>query len=199
MTEVVEARLRRALDRPAGPSSDFDLNPGMRVASGSALRPAAVLVAVWVEPEGAAIVLTKRASHLKHHPGQIAFPGGKLDRTDASLEAAALRETREEIGLSPDRVEIIGALPIHETVTGFAVTPFVGLVRGSFDPVPEAGEVEEVFTVPLRHVLDPARFAIERRQWMGVWRRYYAVPYGPYYVWGATARILRGLAERMAP
>jgi len=197
MSDPVEVRLEQALRLPAGPSSDFDLNPGIRPAADKALRPAAVLVPVWLRAEGTALILTKRSSHLKHHPGQIAFPGGKVDATDAGPMAAALREAQEEIGLPPDRVEILGALPVHETVTGFAVTPFVGLVRGAFDPTPEAGEVEEVFSVPLSHVLTPARFAIERRQWMGVWRRYYAVPYGPYYIWGATARILRGLADRV--
>ncbi len=199
MTDPVEARLARALDRPAGPSSDFDLNPGLRATVGQPLRPAAVLVTVWLRPDGPALILTKRSSHLKHHPGQIAFPGGKVDPGDASAEAAALRETREEIGLPSDRVRILGTLPVHETVTGFAITPFVGLIEGPFAPIPEAGEVDEVFTVPLPHVLTPARFAIERRQWLGVWRRYYAVPYGPYYIWGATARILRGLAERVGP
>lgn len=197
MTHPVEARLRDALSRPAGPSSDFDLNPGIRAGSDKPLRPAAVLVPVWLKPDGASLILTKRSSHLKHHPGQIAFPGGKVDPTDAGPRDAALRETREEIGLDPGRVEILGALPSHETVTGFAVTPFLGLIRGAFDPVPEAGEVDEVFTVPLSHVLAPARYAIESRRWMGVWRRYYAVPYGPYYIWGATARILRGLADRV--
>jgi 8-oxo-dGTP pyrophosphatase MutT (NUDIX family) len=199
MTHPVEARLRDALSRPAGPSSDFDLNPGIRPAADKPLRPAAVLVPVWLRPEGAGLILTKRSSHLKHHPGQIAFPGGKVDATDEGPMAAALREAQEEIGLPPDRVEILGALPVHETVTGFAMTPFVGLIRGDFDATPEAGEVEEVFSVPLAHVLTPARFAIERRQWMGVWRRFYAVPYGPYYIWGATARILRGLADRVEP
>jgi 8-oxo-dGTP pyrophosphatase MutT (NUDIX family) len=199
MTDPVEARLRAALARPAGPSSDFDLNPGIRTAADKPLRPAAVLVPFWLQTEGARLILTKRSSRLKHHPGQIAFPGGKVDATDVGPQAAALRESHEEIGLDPARVSILGALPVHETVTGFAVTPFVGLIRGTFDPVPEAGEVEEVFTVPLAHVLTPARFAVERRQWMGVWRRYYAVPYGPYYIWGATARILRGLAERVEP
>ncbi len=198
MTDPVEARLRRALDRPSGPSSDFDLNPAIRPAAGKPLRPAAVLVPVWLRPEGAVLVLTKRASHLKHHPGQIAFPGGKVDASDASPMDAALREAQEEIGLDPSRVQVIGTLPVHETVTGFAMTPFVGLMRGPFTPVPEAGEVEEVFTVPMSHVLTPARFAIKGRVWMGTRRRYYAVPYGPYYIWGATARILRGLAERAA-
>jgi 8-oxo-dGTP pyrophosphatase MutT (NUDIX family) len=197
MTDPVEASLRAALARPAGPSSDFDLNPDIRPPSDKPLRPAAVLVAVWLQPEGARLILTKRSSHLKHHPGQIAFPGGKVDASDAGPEAAALREAREEIGLLPDRVRVLGTLPVHETITGFAVTPVVGVIDGSFTPIPEAGEVEEVFTVPLLHTLTPARFAIERRQWMGVWRRYYAVPYGPYYIWGATARILRGLAERV--
>lgn len=196
MTDT-EAALRAALARPAGPSSDFDLNPGIRPPADKPLRPAAVLVPVWLRSEGAQLILTKRSSHLKHHPGQIALPGGKVDPTDAGPEAAALRETWEEIGLPDTRVEILGALPVHETVTGFAITPFVGLIRGPFMPVPEAGEVDEVFTVPLSHVLTPSRFAVERRRWMGVWRRYYAVPYGPYYIWGATARILRGLADRV--
>jgi 8-oxo-dGTP pyrophosphatase MutT (NUDIX family) len=196
MIHPAEARLRAALARPAGPSSDFDLNPGLGLHPDRSLRPAAVLVPVWLRHGDAELVLTKRSSRLKHHPGQIAFPGGKVDATDAGPEAAALRETQEEIGLEPASVQIIGTLPMHETVTGFAVTPFVGLIRGAFDPVPEAGEVDEVFTVPLAHVLSPSRYAIERRRWLGAWRRYYAVPYGPYYIWGATARILRGLAER---
>jgi 8-oxo-dGTP pyrophosphatase MutT (NUDIX family) len=197
MTDPVETGLRQALSRPAGPSSDFDLNPAVRPAEPKPLRPAAVLVPVWLRPEGAVLILTKRSSHLKHHPGQIAFPGGKVDATDAGPEAAALRESHEEIGLDPARVSLLGALPQHQTVTGFSITPYVGLIRGDFTPVPEAGEVEEVFTVPLSHVLDPVMFSVQRRRWMGEWRRYYAVPYGPHYIWGATARILRGLAERV--
>ncbi|MGL6211748.1 MAG: CoA pyrophosphatase [Paracoccaceae bacterium] len=190
------ARLIAGLDRPARPSSDYDLNPGIVLPEGRKLRPAAVLVAVTPD---ARVILTKRASHLKHHPGQIAFPGGKVDASDAGPEAAALREAREEVGLPPAQVRVLGALPQHETVTGFQVTPFLAVVEGDFTPVPEAGEVEEVFTVPLSHVLTPARFSIERRLWRNEWRRYYAVPYGPYYIWGATARILRGLADRVGP
>ena len=188
-------RLRAALARPGGDSSDFDLNPGLVLPAGRVLRPAAVLVAIWQDR----LILTKRASHLKHHPGQIAFPGGKVDPTDDSAEAAALREAREEIALPPATVELLGRLPAHETVTGFSVTPVLGHIRDAFSPVPEAGEVEEVFTVPLSHVLNPARYVVERRLWRGEWRHYYAVPYGPYYIWGATARILRGLAERVGP
>lgn len=192
------ARLRSALQRLAGESSDFDLNPGIQLPAGRALRPAGVLVPVWARPGGARVILTKRASHLKHHPGQISLPGGKVEPVDASVQAAALREAMEEIALPPRMVEVIGHLPTHETVTGFTMTPVLGVIRADFTPVAEKGEVEEVFTVPLSHVLDLSRYGIERRLWKGQWRRYYVVPYGPYYIWGATARILRGLAERAA-
>ena len=190
--------LSRALARPAGASSDFDLNPGAVLSPDRALRPAGVLIAVRTGPAGAELILTKRSSRLKHHPGQIAFPGGKVDPGDDGPVGAALRESWEEVGLPQDRVTVLGTLPQHETVTGFLVTPVLGVVSGEFTPVPEAGEVAEVFTVPLAHVTNAANFRIERRRWRGEWRRYYAVPYGPYYIWGATARILRGLADRLS-
>ena len=192
------ARLQSALQRPAGESSDFDLNPAIQLPAGRTLRPAGVLVPVWAGPGGARVILTKRASHLKHHPGQISLPGGKVEPEDASVQAAALREAMEEIALPPALVDVLGHLPVHETVTGFTMTPVLGVIRDDFRPVAELGEVEEVFTVPLAHVLDLSRYGVERRLWMGQWRRYYVVPYGPYYIWGATARILRGLAERAA-
>jgi 8-oxo-dGTP pyrophosphatase MutT (NUDIX family) len=191
-------RLLHALSLQAAASSDFDLNPVAVLPPGRLLRPAGVLVVVWERPSGSALILTKRSSRLKHHPGQIAFPGGKVDEGDAGPEAAALREAWEEIGLPPDRVEVLGQLPEHETITGFRITPIVAHLTGEFTPVAEAGEVEEVFSVPLAHVTDPALYRIERRLWRGEWRRYYAVPYGPYYIWGATARMLRGLAERLS-
>jgi len=191
------ARLVAGLGRPAAPSSDFDLNPGFRLPEGRVLRPASVLVAFADGPQGPDLVLTKRASSLRHHPGQIAFPGGKQDAADPSPEAAALREAQEEVGLDPAQVRVLGSLPAHETVTGYWVTPVIGLIEGGFTPAPDPGEVEEVFRVPFTHIADPARFRVERRIWQGQWRAYYTVPFGPYYIWGATARILRGLAERV--
>jgi len=187
-------RLIAALARSGGASSDFDLNPGL-MPKDMVLRAAAVLVGIVPDPTGARVILTKRASHLKHHPGQIAFPGGKQEAGDASLEETALREAQEEIGLPAARVRLLGRLPPHKTVTGFQMTPILAEVA-PFSPAPDAGEVEEVFTVPLSHLLNVENYRVERRQWRGVWRSYYAVPWGPYYIWGATARILRGLAER---
>lgn len=192
-----EADLHLLIEGPAGPSSDYDLNPAIQLDQGRILRPAAVLVPVLPGPQGARVVLTKRASHLKHHPGQVAFPGGKIEPSDGTPEVAALRESHEEIGLEPAQVTLIGRLPAHETVTGFSVTPVLALIHADFIPQPEAGEVDEVFSVPLDHLLNPARYVIERRRWRGEWRRYYTVPWGPYYIWGATARILHGLAERV--
>lgn len=187
-----------ALARPGRPTSDYDLNPGASLPEGRVLCPAGVLVALQPGPRGVDVILTKRSSRLKHHPGQIAFAGGKVDAGDADAVAAALREAEEEIGLPPRQVEVLGLAEAHETVTGFLVTPVFGRIRGTFTPVPEVGEVEEVFSVPLSHLVDPARYRIEGRRWRGQHRRYYAVPYGPYYIWGATARILRALADRMA-
>jgi len=189
--------LREALSKTGGASSDFDLNPDTVLPDGRKLRPAGVLVPFIEHADGLDVILTKRASGLKHHPGQIAFPGGKQDDGDADVTAAALREAHEEVGLPPSHVEILGTLPTHETVTGFTVTPVLGRVHKTFDPLPEPGEVDEIFRVPLSHVGDPARFSVQSRRWLGQRRYYYAVPFGPYYIWGATARILRGLAERM--
>jgi 8-oxo-dGTP pyrophosphatase MutT (NUDIX family) len=191
------AALRRACQVPAAPSSDFDLNPDVQLPPGRKLRPAAVLVGFQGGEHGLDLVLTKRSSKLKHHPGQIAFPGGKVDEGDADLNATALREAWEEVGLPPERVEVLGHLQPHETVTSFQVTPVVALIHTPFSPVPEPGEVEEAFFVPFAHVTDPDRFIVEGRRWRGQRRHYYTAPYGPYYIWGATARILRGLADRI--
>ncbi len=190
-------RLRSALAARGRPSSDYDLNPDTRLSPERTLRDAAVLIPVVGRPRNAGVILTKRSSALHHHPGQIAFPGGKLDEADNGTVNAALREAREEIGLDRRHVDVLGSLPPHETVTGFQVTPVLALVTPGFKARPEPGEVAEAFEVPLDHVLNPARFLVESRRWRGKRRYYFVVPWGPYYIWGATARILRALADRM--
>lgn len=178
-------------------TSDFDLNPGTVLPEGRKLRSAGVLAPIISDEGGLSLLLTRRSAALKHHPGQIAFPGGKQEEGDADVIAAALREAREEIGLSPENVEVLGTLAPHETVTSFSVTPVIGLVKSRFDIVPEPGEVEEVFSVPLDHVLNPANYIVESRRWRGQKRHYFVVPYGPYYIWGATARMLRAWTETL--
>ncbi|MXX91639.1 MAG: CoA pyrophosphatase [Boseongicola sp. SB0677_bin_26] len=196
MADLAE-RLRSALAAASLPSSDYDLNPDTQLSPERTLRGAAVLIPVVDRPANASVILTKRSSALKHHPGQIAFPGGKVDETDDGVVDAALREAREEIGLHRRHADVLGALPPHETVTGFLVTPVLAMVTPEFMARPDPGEVAEAFEVPLDHVTNPARFLIESRRWRGERRFYFVVPWGPYYIWGATARILRALADRM--
>ena len=198
MSPEMFSTVQAALAEGGAGSSDFDLNPDVTPRPDRVLRDAAVLVPLIERKSGIKVVLTKRSSRLKHHPGQIALPGGKVDATDADAIAAALREAHEEVALDPAMVEVLGQLAPHETVTNFVVTPVVGRITGDFRARPEVGEVAEVFEVPLAHISDPARYSIESRMWQRRRRYYYTVPYGPYYIWGATARILRGLAERLS-
>jgi 8-oxo-dGTP pyrophosphatase MutT (NUDIX family) len=179
-------------------SSDFDLNSDIILPADRVLRDAGVLMLIEETAQGPFVYLTKRASHLKHHPGQIAFPGGKADPEDADQIDTALREANEEIGLPPTHVEILGQLAPHETVTGFRVKPVVGLLTHPFDPILERTEVDELFRVPLHYVLNLQNFSIEERIWNGLTRKYYVVPFGPYYIWGATARMFFGLAQKVS-
>src|SRR6056297_2364653 len=129
------AHVTQALDKARLDTSDYDLNPDIVLPAGRKLRPAGVLVAIAETTAEPVVYLTKRSSALKHHPGQIAFPGGKQDEGDDDVTAAALREAWEEIGLRPDNIEVLGSLPSHETVTSFAVTPVVARIRAGFDPI----------------------------------------------------------------
>jgi len=157
------------------------------------LRPAAVLVPVVVRPDALAVLLTRRTDHLHHHPGQISFPGGRVEEADLSPVMTALRETEEEIGLDPDRIELLGELPEYFTGTGFRVTPVVGLVHPPFELKLDSFEVAEAFEVPLSHFLNPANHQRHSMEYQGRMRQYYAMPYGDYFIWGATAGILVSL------
>ena len=179
-------------------SSDFDLNPDMAFNQNSNFLEASVLIPVLTFKKNLEILLTKRSINLKNHPGQIAFPGGKKENFDISLIETALRETEEEVGLSRHLVEIIASLPTHKTATGFIIKPYIGIISQPFEETLRCGEVDEVFTMPFDHILNEGNFTIQTRKWNGSQRQYYAVPYGPYYVWGATARILLNLSQALS-
>jgi 8-oxo-dGTP pyrophosphatase MutT (NUDIX family) len=160
--------------------------------------PAAVLVAVVSLPgEALSVLLTQRTAHLSSHPGQVAFPGGKVDADDAGPIAAALREAQEEVGLPASSVEVLGCLPRYITGTGYHVTPVVGLVHSVSDLVPNPHEVADVFRVPLAHLMDPQQHALHRWTQGAQVREWYAMPYQDggqeRYIWGATAGMLRNL------
>lgn len=195
--DAIIDRLALAVEADCGQnSSDFDLNGQARVASeNKSLTPAAVLVGLVERDRTANIILTRRTRALKHHPGQVAFPGGKQDPGDQTLIDTALREATEEVGLDPKQATIIGAIPRHETVTGFDVEPVVARISPSFTARPEAGEVEQVFEVPFLFLMDRNNFRVESRMWRGSQRNYFTIPYGPHYIWGATARMIVGLRD----
>lgn len=192
------ARLKRVLDwQPGTRSSDFDLTPA-DLPSVRPLRQAAVLIPLVAHAGAYQMILTRRSLHLPSHAGQVAFPGGKVDPGDPTPLHTALREAQEEIGLHPTDVQVLGQMPAHQTVSEFNVIPYVGLVQDRFVPVAEPREVDEVFEVPFDFLMGLDNYQVHGRVWDGRLRRYYALPYGPHYIWGATARILRGLAESMA-
>lgn len=158
-------------------------------------RPAAVLVPLVARAGAESVLLTRRTDHLYHHPGQISFPGGRVEPHDTSAVMTALRETQEEIGLGADRVELLGALPDYFTGTGFRVTPVVGLVHPPFELTLDAFEVAEAFEVPLSHFLDPQNHLRHSLEIEGRTRHFHAMPYGDYYIWGATAGMLMSLYQ----
>lgn len=160
--------------------------------AGEAYKPAAVLIPL-VQRASLTLLLTQRPLHMKHHPGQISFPGGRVEASDTDAIATALRETQEEIGLARKHIEIIGTLPAYHTVTNYAVTPVVALVQPPFDLTLDANEVADAFEVPLEFLLDPANHEKRSRAWFGRERHFYAMPHGDKFIWGATAAMLRNL------
>jgi 8-oxo-dGTP pyrophosphatase MutT (NUDIX family) len=195
-------RLRRAPpqagDVISRPRSDFDLQPNpVHVPDERSLKPAAVLVPVVNRPEGPTLLLTRRAAALRQHAAQIAFPGGRIDEIDEGPLATALREAEEEIGLSPALVRPLGFLDAYLTGTGFRIVPVVAEVEPGFALSLNPAEVDEAFETPLSFLLNPANHRRDGREWKGIWRTFYAMPWGERYIWGATAGIIRNLHDRL--
>jgi 8-oxo-dGTP pyrophosphatase MutT (NUDIX family) len=182
--------LAHALARPA-PASAKNLSDGFRLPGREgAPTAAAVLVPLVNRPQGLQVLLTQRSADLPDHPGQISFPGGRVEPGDVSLAAAALREATEEVGLPALQVTVLGHLSEYETVTGFLVTPVVGWVEPPLDLTPDPVEVADVFEVPLAFLLDPGNQQRHHRLLGTLRRDYWAIPYGERYIWGATAAML---------
>jgi 8-oxo-dGTP pyrophosphatase MutT (NUDIX family) len=171
---------------------------GIDAERAAARRRASVLVPIVTRPGALSVLFTRRTAHLKNHSGQIAFPGGGAEAADASAEATALRETHEEIGLDPARVEVLGRLSDYHTRTDYRVTPVVGLVAPPFELRLDAHEVDEAFEAPLAFLLDPANHQRHQREFRGSMVPFYAIPYRDYYIWGATAGMLINLYRLLA-
>jgi len=199
------ARARLGFEIPAGltdasaiPLSGDPGNDRMLqiIATERPIRPAAVLIPVVDHPEPT-VLLTLRSAHLNDHAGQISFPGGKIDPTDASPLDAAMREAWEEIGLGREFIDPIGYLDLYGTSFGFRILPTVARVKPGFELRISASEVDDAFEVPLAFLMDPANHQIHSKDFRGIARSYYAMPFEQRYIWGATAGILRVLYERI--
>lgn len=199
------ARERLDLDVPAGLDNpdvtpkrgDHDADPVMAtIAAVRPIRPAAVLIAV-VEHMEPTVLLTQRAQHLPQHPGQVSFPGGKIDKSDKSPLDAALREAHEEVGLARDRVEPLGYLDLYMTTLGYRIVPLIARVKPGFSLTLNESEVDNAFEVPLAFLMDQNNVERHSRDWQGMTRHYYAITFGERYIWGVTAGILRNLYDRI--
>jgi 8-oxo-dGTP pyrophosphatase MutT (NUDIX family) len=184
-------RLASGLPVPAPPiGSDFSLSGVVPVPQ--TWKPAAVLVPLVSHAEGVTVLLTQRTADMPSHAGQIAFPGGRRQAGEDAV-AAALRETEEEVGIGDRFIDVVGAVDLYRTGTGFEITPIVGIVTPGFTVRADPREVADVFEVPLEHFLDEINHKLDSRQYQGRERRYYAMPYGERYIWGATAGMLKNL------
>jgi 8-oxo-dGTP pyrophosphatase MutT (NUDIX family) len=193
------ARLRDALERGHRASPELLAGDVLDEESGGGeITPAAVLVAIVDRPDPT-VILTLRPETMRKHPGQISFPGGRIDPGDDGPVAAALREAEEEIGLPPAAVEIIGIADLYRTITGFEVTPVVGIVPPDLPLSPHPGEVAAMFEAPLRYLLDPAHHHVRSASWRGQARHYYEIDYQGRRIWGATAAMIVNLSRRLVP
>jgi len=199
------ARARLRFDVPVGltdasvvpPSGDQGTDRMLKIiAQERPIRPAAVLIPV-VDHVQPTVLLTQRSAHLNDHAGQISFPGGKIDATDASPLDAALREADEEIGLDREFIDPIGYLDLYATGFGFRILPTVARVKPDFSLILNPWEVKETFEVPLEFLMTPGNHERKTRDWKGIPRDYYAIPFGDRYIWGITAGILRNLYDRI--
>jgi 8-oxo-dGTP pyrophosphatase MutT (NUDIX family) len=197
VVELDPDRLRRHFAlRGAAPSTiegDLGAMGGTR-----APTPASVLIPIVLRPLELTVLLTRRTEHLRSHSGQVSFPGGRFEPDDSSPEATALRETREEIGLELRQIEIIGRLPDYHTRTGYRISPVVALVTPPFELTLDPREVQEAFEVPLSFLLDPANHQRHSREFEGREVQYFAMPYGPHCIWGATAALLVNLYRHLS-
>lgn len=190
--------LRRRFAAGAHAEGSVYGDQGVDAARPAGRRPACVLVPIVTRAQELTVLLTRRTAHLRRHSGQISFPGGGVEAGDAGAEGTALREAREEIGLDPARVEVLGRLPEYHTRTDFRVTPVVALVAPPFELRLDAQEVDEAFEVPLTFLLDPANHQRHAREFQGRQVPYFAIPYREYYIWGATAAMLVNLYRFLA-
>lgn len=180
-------------------SSDFKLNPDLVhfFAKEHERRQAAVLVPVIEKKGEATVLLTKRSESLPTHAGQISFPGGKVDPSDANVIETAFREAHEEVGLEAEYIDPVGFMDDYLTGTGFRIAPLVAVVREGFTITPDHKEVDDVFEVPLGFLMNARNHEIHTREWRGAQRLFYAMPYEERFIWGATAGILRMLYENL--
>jgi len=179
------------------PHGDHRLAQMLAPEDGTLHRPAAVLIPIIDRPQGATILLTHRAAHLKDHAGQIAFPGGKMDTHETDPAQTAIREAREEIGLDQKYIDPIGYLEPYLSSTGYRIVPVIASIDPAHSLAIDPNEVQSIFEVPLSFLMDPTHHQTHRREWRGALRDYYAMPYMHYYIWGVTAGIIRNLYEKV--
>ncbi len=198
-TEIRERLAATAMeDDPGGVHLDTlarDWPTGLRQRLTANLKPAGVLIPIIDRPEGLSVLLTRRAAELKHHAGQVSFPGGRMEPTDRDIQHTALRETHEEVGIHPEKVQVLGYLPPMPTITGFAVTPIVGLLESDVTVTIDVAEVERAFEVPLGFLLNPVNQQMSEREFEGVKIPLAEFHFGGERIWGATASMVIALRQ----